>query len=78
VAPTFEFPEVIDSFLTTHKFDYAILPEAYEAIKNYKAIAYPLNVIVDFDGRIAYVSAGGLPGIEYLLDKKIRDLLGMK
>jgi thiol-disulfide isomerase/thioredoxin len=77
VAPTFEFAENIDSFLVTHPFNYPILPEAYEAIKNYKAVAYPLNVIIDFDGRIAYVSAGGLPGIEYLLDKKIRDLLGI-
>jgi thiol-disulfide isomerase/thioredoxin len=77
VAPTFEFAENIDSFLETHPFKYAILPEAYAAIKAYKAISYPLNVIIDFDGRIAYVSAGGLPGIEYLLDKKIRDLLGI-
>jgi thiol-disulfide isomerase/thioredoxin len=77
VAPTFEFAENVDSFLTEHPFNYPILPEAYEAIKNYKAIAYPLNVIIDFDGRIAFVSAGGLPGIEYLLDKKIRDLLGI-
>ena len=77
VAPTFEFAENVDSFLVTHPFDYPILPEAYEAIKNYKAISYPLNVIIDFDGRIAYVSAGGLPGIEYLLDKKIRDLLNI-
>ena len=78
IAPTFEFAENIDSFLVNHPFNYNILPEAYEAIKNYKAIAYPLNVIIDFDGRIAYVSAGGLPGIEYLLDKKIRDLLDIK
>lgn len=77
IAPTFEFAENIDSFLVDHQFDYAILPEAYEAIKNYKAMAYPLNVIIDFDGRIAFVTAGGLPGIEYLLDKKIRDLLGI-
>ncbi len=77
IAPTFEFAENIDSFLVEHPFSYSILPEAYEAIKNYKAIAYPLNVIIDFDGRIAFVSAGGLPGIEYLLDKKIRDLLGI-
>lgn len=77
VAPTFEFQEVIDSFLSKYHFKYPILPEAYEAIKNYKAIAYPLNVVIDFDGRIAFVSAGGLSGIEYLLDKKIRDLLGI-
>ena len=77
IAPTFEFAENIDSFLVDHPFNYAILPEAYEAIKNYKAMAYPLNVIIDFDGRIAFVAAGGLPGIEYLLDKKIRDLLGI-
>jgi thiol-disulfide isomerase/thioredoxin len=77
IAPTFEFAEHVDSFLTLHPFNYAILPEAYESIKNYKAISYPLNVIIDYDGRIAYVSAGGLPGIEYLLDRKIRDLLGI-
>jgi thiol-disulfide isomerase/thioredoxin len=78
IAPTFEFAENIDSFLVNHPFNYNILPEAYEAIKNYKAIAYPLNVIIDFDGRLAYISAGGMPGIEYLLDKKIRDLLDIK
>jgi peroxiredoxin len=77
IAPTFDFPEVVDTFLTKHPFNYAILPEAYEAIRSYKAVAYPLNVIIGFDGRIAYVSAGGLPGIEYLMDKKIRDLLGL-
>jgi peroxiredoxin len=77
IAPTFDYPEVVDTFLTKHPFNYAILPEAYEAVKNYKAMAFPLNVIIDFDGRIAYVSAGGLPGIEYLMDKKIRDLLGI-
>jgi thiol-disulfide isomerase/thioredoxin len=77
IAPTFEFPEVIDSFLMEHPFNYAILPEAFEAIKSYKATAYPLNIIIDFDGRIAYVSAGGLPGIEYLLDRKIRELLSI-
>ncbi|MFN8308610.1 MAG: TlpA disulfide reductase family protein [Chitinophagales bacterium] len=77
IAPTFELKEGIDEFLTEHRFDYAILPESYEAIKNYKVTAYPLNVIIDFEGRIAYISAGGLPGIEYLMDKKIRELLGM-
>jgi thiol-disulfide isomerase/thioredoxin len=77
IAPTFEFSEAIDTFLTEHPFRYAILPEAYEALKNYKVIAYPLNVIIDFDGRIAYVSAGGLPGIEFLMDRKIKELLGM-
>ena len=77
IAPTFEFAESVDSFLEVHPFNYAILPEAYEAIKNYRVMAYPLNVIIDFEGRIAYVSAGGLDGIEYLLDRKIRDLLGI-
>ncbi len=77
IAPTFEFAENIETFTASHPFHYAILPEAYEAIKSYKAIAYPLNVIIDFDGRIAYVSAGGLDGIEYLLDRKIKDLLGI-
>jgi thiol-disulfide isomerase/thioredoxin len=77
IAPTFEFAENVDSFLVNHPFHYPILPEAYEAIKSYKAISYPLNVIIDFDGRIAYVSAGGLAGIEYLMDHKIRDLLGI-
>ena len=78
IAPTFEFAENIDSFLIDHPFDYTILPEAYEAIKSYKAMAYPLNVIIGLDGKIAYVSAGGLDGIEYLLDRKIRDLLGIE
>ncbi|MFN8277700.1 MAG: TlpA disulfide reductase family protein [Chitinophagales bacterium] len=78
IAPTFEFKEPIDEFLAEHPFNYAILPEAYEAIKNYKVTAYPLNIIIDFDGRIAYISAGGMPGLEYLMDKKIRELLGMK
>jgi thiol-disulfide isomerase/thioredoxin len=77
IAPTFDFPEVIDSFLVDHPFNYAILPEAYEACKNYKAISYPLNVVIGFDGRIAYVSAGGLPGIEFLIDRKIKELLGI-
>ncbi|MCW3127903.1 MAG: thiol-disulfide oxidoreductase ResA [Bacteroidetes bacterium] len=77
IAPTFDYPEIVDSFLTKHPFKYAILPEAYEAVRNYKAIAFPLNVIIDFDGKIAYVSAGGLPGIEYLMDRKIKDLLGI-
>ena len=77
IAPTFDFPELIDSFLVSHPFSWAILPEAYEAIKNYKAISYPLNIVVDFDGRIAYISAGGLPGIEFLLDRKIKELLGI-
>jgi peroxiredoxin len=77
IAPTFDYPEVVDSFLTTHPFKYAILPEAYDAIRSYKAMAFPLNVIIDVDGKIAYVSAGGLPGIEYLMDKKIKDLLGI-
>ena len=77
IAPTFEFAESIDSFLIDHPFEYIILPEAYEAIKSYKAMAYPLNVIIGLDGRIAYVSAGGLDGIEYLLDRKIRDLVGI-
>ena len=77
IAPTFEFPDNIEPFLAAHPFHYNILPEAYEAIKSYKAVAYPLNVIIDFDGRISYISAGGLPGIEFLLDRKIRDLLGI-
>jgi len=77
IAPTFEFAENVDSFLIAHPFNYAILPEAYEAIKNYRAMSYPLNIIIGFDGRIAYVSAGGLDGIEYLLDRKIKDLLGI-
>ena len=78
VAPTFELPESVDTFLAEFPFTYPILPEAYEAIKNYKVTAYPLNVIIDFDGRLAHVSAGGLQGIEYVLDRKIKDLLGIK
>jgi len=77
IAPTFEPAENVETFLEAHHFNYPILPEAYEALRNYKAISYPLNVIIDFDGRIAYVSAGGLPGIEFLLDKKIKELLGI-
>lgn len=75
IAPTFDYPEIADSFLTRHPFHYIIIPEAYEAVRQYKAVAFPLNVIIGLDGKIAYVSAGGLPGIEYVMDRKIRELL---
>lgn len=77
IAPTFESVGNVETFLKAHPFNYAILPDAYEAVKNYKALSFPLNIIIDWNGKIAYVSAGGLPGIEYLLDKKIKELLGM-
>ncbi len=75
IAPTFEFHEAIDSFVVANPFNYNILPECYEALKSYKVISYPLNVIVGFDGKIEYISAGGMPGIEFLMDKKIKELL---
>ena len=77
IAPTFDYPEIVDSFLLKHPFNYAILPEAYQAVRNYRAVAFPLNIIVGFDGKIAYISAGGLPGIEYLMDRKIKELLNI-
>lgn len=77
IAPTFEFHEAIDSFLVDHPFSYNILPECYEALKSYKVVSYPLNVIVGFDGKIEYISAGGMPGIEFLMDRKIKELLGI-
>lgn len=75
IAPTFDYPEIADSFIIKHPFNYIVLPEAYEAVRQYKAVAFPLNVIIGLDGKIAYISAGGLPGIEYVMDRKIRELL---
>ena len=77
IAPTFETAENVKTFLGAHPFTYAILPDAMDAVRLYKAISFPLNVIIDLDGKVAYTSAGGLPGIEYLLDRKIKDLLGI-
>lgn len=75
IAPTFDYPEIADSFMTRHPFNYVVIPEAYEAVRMYKAVSFPLNVIIGLDGKIAYISAGGLPGIEYVMDRKIRELL---
>ncbi len=75
IAPTFDYPEIADSFVAKHPFSYTVIPEAYEAVRMYKAVAFPLNVIIGLDGKIAYISAGGLPGIEYVMDRKIRELL---
>ena len=77
IAPTFESVENAKTFLASHPFHYAVLPDAMEAVRTYKAISFPLNIIIDLEGKIAYTSAGGLPGIEYLLDRKIKDLLGI-
>ena len=77
IAPTFESVENVKTFLAAHPFHYAVLPDAMDAVRTYKAISFPLNIVIDMDGKVAYTSAGGLPGIEYLLDKKIRDLLGV-
>ena len=77
IAPTFETKENVQTFLAAHPFHYPVLPDAMDAVRAYRAISFPLNIIIDKEGKVAYTSAGGLPGIEYLLDKKIKDLLAI-
>lgn len=71
IAITFDDREKLNQFFKKHKFDYRIVSDS-KIIKDYKVNSFPLNMIIDQKGEIAFKKIGA-----YLdeLDTKIGLLL---
>ncbi len=50
---------VLDTFLTTHPLQYAVVPGATSVMDTFKISSYPTNMILDKDWRVVQIITGG-------------------
>ena len=74
---TFDPKENVSSFFekTGKRFDYRILPDNMDVIKEYGVKSYPTHMVIDKEGIVQFVLAGGVPGVKALLGKQIDKVL---
>lgn len=59
LALTFDAPEPLRPFLAKRAFDYVIIPKASAAAAAFGVEVYPVHVVIDQQGRIAFRRTGG-------------------
>lgn len=73
LALTFDPAEVVQPFIDQHPFDFQIIPDAREVIKDFEIIVYPTTVVLDKNGKIVHTIMGGAPNIVEELSQKIAE-----
>lgn len=71
LALTFDPPETVKPFLDKYPFDFRVIPDAREVIKDFEIIVYPTTVVLDKNGKIVHTIMGGAPNIVADLKEKI-------
>ncbi len=69
VSVTFESEKKVQEFLKKHNFDFQHIPNAREFTTELGIMAYPLNVFLDKDGKVARMENG----IPYKYDKEDKE-----
>lgn len=75
IAPNWEKKEVIAAYMKTQPIQYMVCAEANEAIDKAGVKVYPTHLVLDRNGKVTASYAGGLNGIEILLEKDIEKTL---
>ena len=71
---TFDDNSKINTFLTKHKFDYTILPDAKKACLDYDIYGYPTSVVIDRSGVIKFINCSIDGDIRSRLTKAIDEV----
>ncbi len=59
----------IEPFLQDHPFDYQIIPNSFDISTLYCAMGgFPMNMVIDQEGKLIYVSTGGRVGEQFAMD----------
>lgn len=75
LAITYDKPNVVKSFLQKNPFDFQIIPQARDIIRDYEIVVYPTTVILDKNGKIVHTKMGGSYGIKEELKSVIENIL---
>ncbi|MEL7148272.1 MAG: TlpA disulfide reductase family protein, partial [Bacteroidota bacterium] len=75
VAVALDGPTNIKKFLKKKAFTYRIAPEGISVAKQFNITYYPTNMVLDQEGKVAYVSTGYSPAVPPAIDSQITKLL---
>ena len=75
LAITFDKNNVLEPFLEKHPFEFNIIPDAHDVIKDFEIIVYPTTIILDKNGKIVHTKTGGSFGIREELKEVIETAL---
>lgn len=75
LAVTFDKKETVNQFLKNNRFDFKIIPDAHDVIKQYDIFAYPTTLILDQSGKIVNSKMGGSGNIQQELQEMIDQAL---
>ncbi len=59
LAITYDQEELIRPFLQQYPFDFTILPDAHDVIKDFEIFVYPTTIVLDKNGKIVNMIMGG-------------------
>jgi len=59
LAITYDQEELVRPFLEQYPFDFTILPNAHDVIKDFEIIVYPTTIVLDKNGKIVNMIMGG-------------------
>ena len=64
LAITFDPAQKVQPFLDRHPFQFRIIPDAHDVIRDFEIIVYPTTIVLDKEGKIVNTLMGGSSTIE--------------
>lgn len=75
LAPTFNQKDKVLKFLKKKSFDYALIANAEETIKDFGINSYPTNIVMNKEGKYSMYMTGGMDHINEMITPHIEQAL---